>query len=596
MRFSVLGLVSISDGVETVVLPSSKPTSLLAALLLRPNQTVSAEYLQSVVWESSPPSTAKATLQTYVLRLRRLFRKVGLAGSVIETVPGGYRFPATAATLDLVEFRDLLAQASDAAGPHAQLALLRRALALWQGPPLANIRSGPLQRDDLPCLTEEWLRAAERRFDLELEVGQHREVIAELRAAVREHPGYERFWEQLIELLYRTGRRADALSEYSKVKQHLREELGIDPGSGLQQLELVILRGEEIPQRGKDAGSRTIDVRPAVVEPDQLPPDPQWFVGRAAEAEALRSWLSADRPVPLVVISGPPGIGKTAMALHIAHAVRATFPDQRHIVRMTDDDGVPRPAAEIAAEVANRRSFVRDPARTLQVFDDVVGASQLRPLLGAEVGGATIVTSRSSLAGLATRRGSVVLRLGALDPADSVRLLTAAIGAGVRAESGAMLDIADACGHFPAALLIAGMRLSVGGPDAVARSVASLTSNPMGWLTIAPDRAMSMFHLFDSYLSILERPLVEAFRAVARAPAGELFATDVAPLMSMPAARAEGVLEELLDASLLEIGPSGGYRMYPLFRSFATVWSAVCGSTLGATARVNLSNSIGDAK
>src|SRR5262249_6337106 len=205
MRFSVLGFVSLRDGTETVILPSSKSTSLLAALLLRPNQTVRAEYLQNVVWESSPPSTAKATLQTYVLRLRRLFRTFGFAESVIETVPGGYRLPATASTLDLVEFRELVAWASPSGSPQAELGLLRRDLALWQGPPLGNIQSGLVQRDDLPAVTEEWLHAAERRFDLELEVGPPREMIAELRAAVREHPGYERFWEQLIELLYRSG-------------------------------------------------------------------------------------------------------------------------------------------------------------------------------------------------------------------------------------------------------------------------------------------------------------------------------------------------------------------------------------------------------
>jgi DNA-binding SARP family transcriptional activator len=280
VRFSVLGLVSLSDGVETVVLPPSKSTSLLTALLLRPNQVVSSEYLQSVVWESSPPLTAKATLQTYILRLRRLFRDLGHVGSVIETVPGGYRFPATAANLDLVEFRHLVAQASCAADPDTELALLHQALQLWQGQPLGNIRSEPLRRDDLPWLTEEWLRAAERRFDLELELGRHREVTTELRAAVREHPGYERFWEQLVESLYRSGRQADALSEYANVKHYLRDELGIDPGPGLQQLELAILRGEQLAARGP-------------VTPAQVPAeDPgSRFPGRTAEVEALRSWL-----------------------------------------------------------------------------------------------------------------------------------------------------------------------------------------------------------------------------------------------------------------------------------------------------------------
>ena len=574
MRFSVLGLVSLSDGVDTVVLPPAKPTSLLAALLLRPNQTVAAEYLQSVVWEDSPPPTAKATLQTYILRLRRLFRDFGVAGSVIETVPGGYRFPATAATLDLVEFREVLGQAQFAVEARAELALLRHALALWQGPPLANIRLGPLQRDYLPYLIEEWLRAAERRFDLELDLGQHREVTAELRSAVREHPGYERFREQLIEALYRSGRQADALSEYGNVKRHLRDELGIDPGAGLRRLELAVLRGEELPQRGRAVESQTrlIGNRSPVAEPGELPPVRR-FVGRAAEVGMLCSWLAADRPAPLVVISGPPGIGKTALAVHVAHVVQPAFPGWRQLVRMTDADGAPRPADEIASELAYLHPTNDSSTRTLLVFDDVVDTAQLRPLLGGGPDCAAIVTSRSSLAGLAARRGGVVLRLGPLDPADSDELLTQALGERAPVDAVAKRRIADTCDHFPAALLVASGRLAGTGSASVAASVAAMSADPMGWLAAAPDRATSIFHHLGAYLSTLDVDLVEAFRAAARVPAGEL-----------PVTLAEGVLEELVDASLLELGPGGGYRMYSLLRSFAVAWAAQCASALAGPA------------
>lgn len=249
IRFSVLGPVSISNGTQTVVLPSAKPVVLLTAMLLRPNRILTVPFLQNAVWGDYSSDAGKTTLQTYVLRLRRIFRDFGFCDDIVETVPGGYRLPANAATLDLVEFRELTAAASAADRPERELPLLRRALSLWQGSPLANIPSGTLHRDEVPQLTEEWLRTVERRFDVELGLGLHRDIVAELRSVTRAYPAYERFREQLIEALYRSNRQADALSEYRSVKAYLGEELGVDPGRPLQQLELVILRGEEITPR-----------------------------------------------------------------------------------------------------------------------------------------------------------------------------------------------------------------------------------------------------------------------------------------------------------------------------------------------------------
>jgi DNA-binding SARP family transcriptional activator len=249
LRFSVLGPVSVSDGERTVMLQPSKPVCLLAAMLLRPNRMLSVEFLQNAVWDDRATDTSKATLQTYVLRLRRIFREFGMGVDVIETVPGGYRLPAGPDALDLVEFRSLAAAASSCGGPDEELRLLTRALDLWQGAPLANIPSEFLHRDEVPRLTEEWLCVAERRFDLELALGRHRDVVAELTSVTRAYPSCEPFRAQLMEALYRSGRQADALFEYHDVKRYLDRELGIDPGQRLRQLEMAILRGEELAQR-----------------------------------------------------------------------------------------------------------------------------------------------------------------------------------------------------------------------------------------------------------------------------------------------------------------------------------------------------------
>lgn len=237
-------MLAVADGSESVVLQPSRPAALLAALLLNANSVVSVDFLQRVIWGEETPAQGKPALHSCVLRLRRLFGKYGIAGNMIEAVPGGYRLTADAATLDLVRFRELLGSAYSTADPEAELRLLRAALALWRPPLLGNVPSDLLHRDELPRLHEEWLRAIERVFDLELECGRHREALAEIWPTARAHPLHERFTEQLMEALDRVGRRAEALAEYRRLKSHLAQALGVDPGSSLQRLELAILRGE----------------------------------------------------------------------------------------------------------------------------------------------------------------------------------------------------------------------------------------------------------------------------------------------------------------------------------------------------------------
>ncbi|MFJ3640012.1 BTAD domain-containing putative transcriptional regulator [Streptomyces sp. NPDC090108] len=243
-RFLVLGLLAITDGNETVVLQPSKPTSLLAALLLHPGTVVSAGLLQRVVWGNRPPAGGRSALHTCVLRLRRLFAKYGIADRAIEAVPGGYRLEADADTLDLLQFRGLLARASASDDPETALGLARSALGLWKGPLLGNVHSDELHRDHVPRLAEERLFAVERVFDGEIRLGRHREMIAEAREAVHSDPGHEGLSALLIEALYRSGRRAEALAEYRRIQSHLTAELGLEPGPVLRGLQLAVLRGE----------------------------------------------------------------------------------------------------------------------------------------------------------------------------------------------------------------------------------------------------------------------------------------------------------------------------------------------------------------
>ncbi|WP_234474740.1 AfsR/SARP family transcriptional regulator, partial [Streptomyces sp. MBT98] len=309
MRFQLLGPLALADGPDTVVLQPSKPANLLAALLLHANSPVSAEYLQRAVWGEEQPATARAALQTCVLRLRRLFSQHGVTTS-IEAVPGGYRITAAPPTLDLLGFRDRVRRAAGLdRDPEAELCALRDALSLWQGSLLANVRSVVLHRDEVPRLAEERLRAVERVCDLLLGLGRCGEALVDLWTATRVHPGHERFHEQLIEALYRCGRQSQALAEYRRVKGFLLEELGVDPSPSLRRLELAVLRGEDLGPAGPAAPrvirGETVPLpaaRPALA-PDAAPSTAPDAASATAQATASATPQGAS---PVVAVSGTP--------------------------------------------------------------------------------------------------------------------------------------------------------------------------------------------------------------------------------------------------------------------------------------------------
>ncbi|MFE9457459.1 BTAD domain-containing putative transcriptional regulator [Streptomyces californicus] len=681
MRFQLLGPLALADGPDTVVLQPSKPANLLAALLLNANSTVSAGYLQRAVWGEEQPATAKAALQTCVLRLRRLFAKHGVTGTSIEAVPGGYRIVARPPTLDLLAFRDQVRRATAMdRDPEAELYTLRDALSLWQGALLANVRSAVLHRDEVPRLAEERLRVVERVCDLLLGLGRCGEALVDLWTATRVYPGHERFHEQLIEALYRGGRQSQALAEYRRVKDFLREELGVDPAPSLRRLELSILRGEELGAVGPAAfgatasgqavgsGSASGRAAPAVSasgavvgsgsaaagavamsrvvrgetvpQPDAETPEPApepapgpdpatapapvtaparapvttpapepapvppgaiveapgaagarvppadagigpvpvvpHFTGRAAEAEAMAARLTAPPPTGpadhralTVVVSGAPGIGKSALAQYVARQVGDAFPAGRLLVRMTRADGEPRTAGEVSAALAGALGAAGE-GRALLILDDVVDADQVRPLLtpegppGAGPGLAVVVTSRMGLGGLIATHGGWVQRLTAFAEAESYGLLLAALGAErVEAEPDAAHRLTAVCGHFPAALRILTARLLTRPGLRLADAVDWLGDDPLARLTLTDSPGHSVTGLFDRALDRLDPRLSRAFTHLAQGPP-ELLA-DGGPEHEGPVP--EAVREQLADAGLLEDGPPGPYRIHGLLRA-----------------------------
>ncbi|MFE4451665.1 BTAD domain-containing putative transcriptional regulator [Streptomyces sp. NPDC056796] len=601
MRFQLLGPLSITDGRDIVVLPPSKPTALLAALLIRPGSVVSTEHLRDVVWGEDQPATAKAALQSCVLRLRRIFAKYGIEDQAVVAVAGGYRMSAGPETLDLLHFRQLV-ESAGTSGDDSGLYTLRRALALWQGPLLANVPSDLLHRDEVPRLAEERLRVLERVCDIELEHGRCRETLVDLWEVTRVYPGHERFAEQLMLALYRTGRQTEALAEYRRVKTYLRDELGVDPRAGLQRLELAILRGDDLggPAAGRasvtlaplpDAGPGgpasedgpapcAEDMAPGSGWPDEatagtapLPTVP-CFTGRAREVASLVALLTADQEsgrAPVAVLSGAPGIGKTALALHTAHTVAAHYPGGCVLLPLTRPDGTALPVREATERL--RRSLpppATGRGRTLLILDDVVHPDQVRALLTANAGGAAIVTSRMGLAALVATHGGLVHRLGAMEPGESYDLLTAVLGRErVEAEPAAAHLLATVCGRHPLALRIAAARLLTRPRLPLADCADWLRRDLPGRLTLADDPRMSVPLTLDEALERLPPALAEAHLRLGATAPDPLTTGRAADALGIPEETAEEVMERLLDAGLLEEGRPGAFWMHDLLRAHA---------------------------
>ena len=239
MEFLVLGPLEVHEGEKTVRLGAAKQRALLGVLLLHANETVSIARLVDELWGERPPATAENLVQGYVYALRKQ-----LGDGVVETQAPGYRLRVDPGSLDLLEFERLIEEARTAPVAHS-IELRRRALALWRGPPLADVALEGPERHSLGRLSEQRLTTQIERIDAEVQLGRHAHVLGELEALVAGHPYQERAAALLMLALYRSGRQADALEVYRTVRGRLSDELGLQPGKELRDLEAAILRHDD---------------------------------------------------------------------------------------------------------------------------------------------------------------------------------------------------------------------------------------------------------------------------------------------------------------------------------------------------------------
>ncbi len=336
IEFGILGPLQVVAGGRLVVLGAAKLRATLAVLLVHANQFTSLDRLVDELWEDRPPSSAAKLVPQYVSQLRRSLQPevdCQRQAGPLETRPRGYLLHVEGDALDADRFRAMVERSRCLVRSNAAQAAadgLRQALGLWRGVALADIPPTPSVAAAAAQLEELRIAAVGDRVEAELAVGRHSELVCELSALISRYPLQERLRGQLMVALYRSGRQAEALQAYQVARKVLLEELGIEPGRGLRQLQRAILTADPALEPAGERVPVLIAAAPsAPVPPAQLPADVGDFTGRGRQLRQLHQLLAASRhttAVPISAIVGGAGTGKTALAVHWAHRVADRFP------------------------------------------------------------------------------------------------------------------------------------------------------------------------------------------------------------------------------------------------------------------------------
>ncbi|MCX5558508.1 AfsR/SARP family transcriptional regulator [Streptomyces sp. NBC_00038] len=587
LRFSVLGPVRAWRGEDLLPAGSPQQRAMLAALLLREGRTATASELIDALWGDEPPAQALATVRTYASRLKKTLGPEILVGEA-----GGYaiRLSGTGGTLDLTQAQELAADAEKArsAGDlcHAR-EVLRRALSLWEGEPLASV-PGPFADTQRARLDELRLQLLESRLDMDLEQGCHAEAVSELTALTAAHPLRERLRELLMLALYRSGRQAEALAVYADTRRLLADELGVDPRAGLKELQQRILQAD--PGLAEPSAPAA-EPATAPVRPHQLPATVTDFTGRVSFVNELSEVLASassnegeGRVMAVSALAGIGGVGKTTLAVHVAHQARGAFPDGQLYV---DLQGAGSRAAEpetvlgaflralgtldsaIPDSLEERSALYRstlDGRRVLVLLDNARDAAQVRPLLPGTEGCAALVTSRVRMVDLA---GAHLVDLDVMSPEEALQLFTKIVGRErVESEREAALDVVAACGFLPLAIRIAASRLAARRTWTVSVLAAKLGDERRRLDELqAGDLAVKA--TFELGYGQLEPAQARAFRLLGLADGPDISLAAAAAVLDLPVEETEDMLESLVDTSLVESAAPGRYRYHDLVRLYA---------------------------
>ncbi|RJQ79212.1 hypothetical protein D5S17_10830 [Pseudonocardiaceae bacterium YIM PH 21723] len=555
MEFGILGKVCIWRAGEETEVSGALQRRLLAALLMEPGRQVARHRLYELLWGEDLPPTPRNSLQAIISRLRK---EIAGTSATIVADTTGYRIEVEPDRVDLHRFRRLAASA-DTVGS---------ALRLWRGP---EVHHCPVRGS----LVRERLAAVVLHAETDLLGGQAAEVAQRLPMLIDEFPGSEKLVELQMAALHRLGQLADARSAYERLHEFLSLTLGVEPGPDLRFHHQELLRAV----------------------PRQLPALSPVFVARQDELAQLDAHLRAADGVPMVIsaISGTGGVGKTALALHWAHAHRERFPDGQLYVNL-QGFGAAAPLTpssvlydflralgvhgdQIPSELDERSSLFREHLigrRTLMILDNARDTEQLRPLL-PKGDCCVLVTSRNTLRQLGDN-GVRRIDLSRLTPADGLALLRDVLGPSVvERELDAARRLVDLCDGLPLALRLiaerAGHRVVGYGDSRLAHLVDQLTHehSALDMLDVSDDDIDSdLRSVFSWSVRQLSAEQAELFQLIAVLPGRDIGLAAVAALLGTTEQRAARPLRALVDAHLVEPRGRGRYGMHDLLRTYGS--------------------------
>jgi tetratricopeptide (TPR) repeat protein len=554
-----------------------------------------------------------------VLRLRRLLGDTD--STLLVTRAPGYLLRLAPGDTDAQVFEALVREgrrAYAAGDPERAAAQLAEALALCHGSPLADVPATTLVETEAERLTELRLDAAELRVMAELACGSHAQVIPELRRLLADHALRENLWLLLMQALDGAGRHAEALEAYGQARGVLAEELGVDPGAELRQFYADLLARDDVLTRDADApgsisaGTVSSSIGPTEVPPvsgetrvprsvpvpAQLPADVADFTGRSDQVKHLCDVLSSggadDDPgmVRIALVAGSGGLGKTSLAVHAAHRVRASFPDGQLYVDLFGATPHPVPAADVLArflrdlgvdgreipvdedERAARYRTVLAGRRMLVVLDNARDAAQVRPLLPGSASCAVLVTTRSRMPDLASTR---LVDLNVLDDDEALTLFTRVVGdERASAEPEATAELLLACAGLPLAIRICAARLNTRSGWTI-RAMANrlrhehrrLDELRVGDMAVRASFQVS-FASLPAGTQADEIAPADAFRLLGLWQGPSISSAAAAALFGTPEHLAEDALETLVDAHLLESTSPDRYKFHDLLRVYSS--------------------------
>ncbi|CAM5413364.1 Regulatory protein AfsR OS=Kitasatospora aureofaciens OX=1894 GN=afsR PE=3 SV=1 [Kitasatospora aureofaciens] len=590
LRFQVLGPVQAWLDGEPLSLGSPQQQAVLTTLLLHSGRPVTTQDLVDALWGDRPPAQAVAALRTYVSRLRSVIeprREVRRPAELLVSVADGYALRIPGEALDLSVFERLSAEAAAARASgdkNEAHRLLAQALDLFSGRPLTGI-PGPYAEAQRLRLAERQVAASEELCAAALDVGLHAEIVGELNTLTAEHPLRERLRELLMLALYRCGRQAEALGVYTDTRKLLIEELGVEPGVGLSSMHNRILAADPtlaVPAAPvhviRDDGLAT---SPA---PAQLPADVSDFSGRSELVGDLSAVLmnATGQAVVVTSLAGIGGVGKTTLAVHVAHRVRAEFPDGQLYVDLRGAGASPADPAVVLGDFLHALGVTENPdsleqraalyrsllasRRMLILLDNARDADQIRPLIPGVSGCAVLATSRSRLAGIP---GAQLFDVEELTPDEALALFSAIVGDHrVANEPEAAMKVVTACGFLPLAVRIAAARLASRPRWSVSDLASRLADQRrrLDELQLGNLAVETTIGLGYGQLSVDE---ARAFRLLALIDSPDIPLAAAAALLGVDEHTAEDLAEALVEANMLECFTPGRYRYHDLLRLYA---------------------------